>query len=63
LDAIRKEHDIKAVFTTGKASYDVYRKYIGDDNILLPSPSAANAAMSLDKLIEAYRVIVGYIKD
>ena len=63
LDSIRKEHDIKAVFTTGKASYDVYRKYIGDDNIALPSPSAANAAMSLERLIDAYRVILDYIND
>lgn len=63
LDAIRKEHEIKAVFTTGKASYDVYRKYIGNDNIALPSPSAANAAMSLERLIDAYRVILDYIND
>lgn len=61
LDKIRKENDIKAVFTTGKASHDVYRKYIGKDNIPLPSPSAANAALSLEKLIDSYKVILDFL--
>lgn len=58
---IKKEHDIRAVFTTGKASHDVYRKYIGDDDIPLPSPSAANAACSLDKLIGSYKIILSFL--
>ena len=60
LDRIRKENGIKAVFTTGKTSHNIYRKYIGDDDIPLPSPSAANAGISLDELIEAYSVIKNY---
>lgn len=60
LDKIRMEYPIKAVFTTGKASNDVYRKYIGNDNIALPSPSAANASMSLEKLVKAYSIILEY---
>ena len=55
---IRSKYQIKAVFTTGKVSNDVYRNYIGDDNIPLPSPSAANASMSLNELIDAYRMIL-----
>ncbi len=60
LDKIKKENNIKTVFTTGKTSHNIYRKYIGNDDIPLPSPSAANAGISLDKLIEAYSVIKKY---
>lgn len=61
IDKICNENPIRAIFTTGKASHDVYRKYICDNNIALPSPSAANAAMSLEQLIEAYKVILLYL--
>ena len=61
LDSIRKDHPFQAVFTTGKKSYEVYRKYIGEDAILLPSPSAANASMPLEELIQAYSVILPYL--
>lgn len=57
IDRIKKEKDIKAIFTTGKASDMVYKKYIGDDNISLPSTSAANATMSLSELVKAYSII------
>lgn len=61
IEEIKKNHDIRAIFTTGKASHDVYRKYIGDDDIPLPSPSAANAACSLEKLIESYKVVLLFL--
>ena len=61
LDEIREKNDIKAVFNTGKKSFEVYQKYIGTDSILLPSPSAANAMMSLDELVERYSVILHYL--
>lgn len=54
---IKKEEDIKAIFTTGKASYNIYKKYIGDDCIYLPSPSAANASMSIDELVKSYLIV------
>lgn len=54
---------IAQVFTTGSKASLLYRKYIGDDNIMLPSPSAANAATSLESLISSYRIILGYLKD
>lgn len=57
IQEIREKRDIKAVFTTGSLADKVYKKNIGNDNIPLPSPSAANASMSLAKLIEAYSVI------
>ncbi len=61
IDAIKKENDIKAVFNTGKKSYEVYQKHIGNDSILLPSPSAANAMLSLDELVSRYSVILRYL--
>jgi hypothetical protein len=60
LSLIRKQAKIQAVFTTGKTASRLYREYDGEDNIELPSPSAANAAMSLLKLKEAYSVILPY---
>lgn len=53
---------IARVFTTGKRAYDLYRRFceekVGLPAELLPSTSPANAAMSLEKLIEAYKKIV-----
>lgn len=61
IERIKKDYPIKAIFCTGKVSYDVYQRYIGKDSYLLPSPSAANAALSLDDLIEKYRIILPFI--
>lgn len=61
IEKIRSQYDIKAVFTTGSLADKIYKKDIGTDNIPLPSPSAANAQMSLEKLIDSYKVIQKYI--
>lgn len=57
---------IKAVYTTGQKAYQLYQKHCypktGIEAVSLPSTSPANAAMSLEKLIEAYRVILEYLK-
>ena len=57
---------IKAVYTTGQKAYQLYQKHCypktGIEAVPLPSTSPANAAMSLEKLIEAYRVILEYLK-
>lgn len=57
--------NIKAVFANGKKAAAVYEKYqkerIGMEMITLPSTSPANAACSLQKLIDEWRVILKYI--
>lgn len=59
LSEIFKTADIKAVFTNGTASYNMYNKYIkSPEAIKLPSTSPANAAYSLDRLIGEWSVIL-----
>lgn len=54
--------NIKRIYATGKKAKELYDKYLlpqtGIECIGLPSSSAANASMSLDKLVEAYKVII-----
>lgn len=52
--------EIHTVFTTGKKAYSLYEKYVDCPlkAISLPSTSGANAAMRLDDLVDAYRIIV-----
>ena len=53
--------DIRRIFTNGKKSHEIYMKYCypktGREDICLPSTSPANAAFSLDSLIQAWREI------
>ena len=61
-ELLKQYPNIKKIFTTGKKAKELYDKYllpqVGIDAISLPSSSAANASMSLDKLIDIYRVIL-----
>ena len=57
LDVIFSKADIRAVFTNGKTADKLYRKYIGQNAVCLPSTSPANAAWTLERLTEAWRVI------
>ena len=54
--------NIKQIFTTGKKAKELYDRYllpqVGVEAISLPSSSAANASMSLEKLVEAYKIIL-----
>jgi len=52
---------IDTIYVNGKTAEKMYRKYTqektGREAVVLPSTSPANAAWSLERLIEAWRVI------
>lgn len=62
---IIQNSSIKAVFTNGSKSHEMYEKYIfprtGIADIKLPSTSPANASYSLERLVEEWSVISTYI--
>ena len=57
-----REHRISRVYTNGRTAEALYRRFIlpasGVEPIALPSTSPANAAWSLDRLLDAWRVIL-----
>ncbi len=61
LTPILKTAGIRGIFCTGAVSYRYYKKLVEPKTKRkawkLPSTSAANALMSLEKLVEAYRVV------
>lgn len=61
LSPILSNSQISAIFTNGKASEKYYKKYTekitGIPSVCLPSTSPANAAWSIEKLIEAWKII------
>lgn len=62
---ILKSTNIKAIFTNGKAAFNLYNKYILTKTkitpIYLPSTSPANAAFSLERLIEEWKKIKEFL--
>lgn len=61
-DEILKNSKVKKVFTAGKRAYTLYREYVSEDVILLPSTSPANAAKNQEQLVEEFKVILEYLK-
>ena len=57
--------DIRAILCNGTKAYELYNKYIfpttGREALRLPSTSPANAACSLDKLCEKWKIITEYL--
>jgi len=57
--------DIRAVFTNGKKSHEIYTVYClpqtGRPAICLPSTSPANAAWNMDRLLGAWKQILEYL--
>ena len=50
--------NIKQIYTNGATAHKLYEKYIGNDAIKLPSTSPANAAYSLERLIEEWQKLI-----
>ena len=61
LSRILKTAPVQCIFTNGKKSDQLYKKYcekvIGQKSICLPSTSPANAAWSMERLTEAWRPV------
>ncbi len=61
LSVILDTADIRQIFVNGKTAEKYYNKYllgsIGRESVCLPSTSPANAAWSVEKLIEAWNII------
>ncbi|MBQ9848968.1 MAG: DNA-deoxyinosine glycosylase [Clostridia bacterium] len=57
--------NIKAIFTNGKKAFELYNRLIlpkiNVEAICLPSTSPANAALSLEALIERWQIITKYL--
>ena len=62
LSPILTTADIKAIYLNGKKAYQLYQKYmlkaLGREGICLPSTSPANASWSIQKLTEAWKIIL-----
>lgn len=58
--------DIKRIYVNGKTAEKMYKKYTeeltGRDCVCLPSTSPANAAWSIEKLVNAWGVILDDLK-
>ena len=63
LTVILDNAPIEAIYVNGKTAEKYYKKYIekeiGRKAICLPSTSPANAAWSIDRLVEAWSVVRG----
>ena len=61
LTPILETASIRQIFTNGGTAHRLYRKYIypltGREDIVLPSTSPANAARSLDALVDAWQIV------
>ena len=61
ISLILKNSNIKYIFTTGKKAHELYQKYIYNktkiEDICLFSPSPANCAISLKKMINNYQIL------
>lgn len=52
---------IRQIYANGSTAYNLYRKYADENIIKLPSTSPANAAWGIDRLMEAWSVILEQI--
>ena len=61
INLLVKNSKISRIFCTGATAYKLYQKYcasaVGLEAVKLPSTSPANCAISMEKLLEAYKVL------
>lgn len=61
LSAIFNTTEIRAIFVNGKTAMRYYDRYLrprfGRDGICLPSTSPANAAWTLERLVETWQIV------
>ncbi len=66
LTPILEAAGIRAVFTNGGKAYQLYVRYLesatGRKAIRLPSTSPANAAFSLERLVQEWQIVGEYLK-
>ena len=66
INEILNNSKVKTIFTNGKLAHNLYNKYIFEKTniaaISLPSTSPANAAFSLDRLCDEWRIISKHLK-
>lgn len=66
ISEILNNADIQKIFVNGKTAEKYYNKYvkneIGREAVCLPSTSPANAVWTLEKLIEAWREAILYMR-
>ena len=60
-DKIIAESKISQIFCIGKTSYTLFSRLTNLNALYLPSPSPANCAMSIDKLVDSYKIILNYL--
>ena len=64
LSPILNGADIRQIYVNGKTAQKFYIKYtqsrIGREAVVLPSTSPANASWSLERLVDAWRVVRQY---
>ena len=61
LNVILKKTDIRQIYVNGRKAFQLYCRYTqpvtGREAVCLPSTSPANAAWSIDRLVDAWSVI------
>lgn len=57
ISVILKTADINQIFTNGGTAHKLYQKHISNDDIKLPSTSPANAAFSVERLVNEWSII------
>lgn len=67
LSRILEQAPIRAVYANGTKAGSLYHKYLYPrtrrEIVVLPSTSPANAAWQFERLVEAWQVLVPYLKD